>query len=52
MQTNVKKTYLFVMDNDEKRREQEPAPLLTIDGETLRTMNIEDVCRYLIYWGT
>jgi len=34
MQINVKKTYLLVIDNDKKRREQEPAPLLTINGET------------------
>jgi len=33
MQINVKKTYLLVIDNDQKRREQEPAPLLTINGE-------------------
>ena len=34
MQINVKKTYLLVMDNDQKRREQEPALLWTI-GEKL-----------------
>jgi len=39
MQINVKKTYLLVIDNDKKRREQEPAPLLTINGETLQAMN-------------
>ena len=52
MQINVKKTYLLVIDNDKKRREQEPALLLTINGETLRTMNLHDACRYLGYWGT
>ena len=52
MQINVKKTYLFVTDNDKKRREQEPAPLLTINGETLQAMNLDDACRYLGYWGT
>jgi len=31
MQINVKKTYLLVRDNDKKRREQEPVPLLTIN---------------------
>ena len=52
MQIDVKKTYLLVIDNDKKRREQEPAPLLTIIGETLQTMNLDDACRYLGYWGT
>jgi len=52
MQINVKKTYLLVIDDDIKRREQEPAPLLTIDGETLQTMNLHDACRYLGNWGT
>jgi len=50
MQINVKKTYLLVIDNDKKRREQEPAPLLTINGETLQAMNLDDACRYLGYW--
>ena len=27
-----------VIDNDKKRREQEPAPLLTINGETLQRL--------------
>ena len=31
----------------EERREQEPAPLLTINGETLQAMNLDDACRYL-----
>jgi len=52
MQINVKKTYLLVIDNDKKRREQEPAPLLTINGETLQAMNLDDACRYLGYSGT
>jgi len=52
MQINVKKTYLLVIDDDKKRREQEPAPLLTINGETLQAMNLDDACRYLGYWGT
>ena len=34
-----------------KSREQEPAPLLTINGETLQAMNLDDAC-YLGYWGT
>ena len=52
MQINVKKTYSSVIDNDKKRGEQEPAPLLTINGETLQAMHLDDACRYLGYWGT
>jgi len=52
MQINVKKPYLLVIDNNEKRREQEPAPLLTINRENLQAMNLDDACRYLGYWGT
>ena len=35
MQIHVKKTYLVVIDNNKKCREQEPALTLTINGETL-----------------
>jgi len=49
MQINVKKTYLLVIDNDKKRREQEPALLLTINGAALQAMNLDDACRYLGY---
>jgi len=52
MQINVKITYLLVIDNDKKRREEQPAPLLIIIGETLQAMNLDDACRYLGYWGT
>jgi len=41
MQINVKETYLLVTDINKKRREQEPAPLLTINGETLQAMNLD-----------
>jgi len=51
MQINVKKTYLLVIDNDKKRKVQEPAPLLTINGETLQAMNLDDACRFLRYWA-
>ena len=47
MQKNAKKTYLLIIDNDKKRREQEPAPLLTINGATLQAMNLDDACRYM-----
>jgi len=44
---------LLEIDDDKKRTEQEPAPLsLTINGETLQAMNLDDACRYLGYWGT
>ena len=52
VQINAKKTYLLVIDNDKKHREQKPAPLLTINGETLQAMNLDDACRYLGYWDT
>jgi len=52
MQINVKKPYLLVIDNDKQRREQELAPLLTINEETLQAINLDDACRYLGYWGT
>jgi len=45
MQINVKKTYLLVIDKDKKCREQEPAPLLTINGETFQAMDLDDACR-------
>ena len=32
----MKKTYLLIKDNDKQRREQEPAALLTINGENLQ----------------
>jgi len=52
MQINVKKTYLLVIHNDKKLREQEPAPPLTINGDTLQAINFDDACRYLKCWGT
>ena len=52
MQINVKITYLLVIDNDKKRREQEPALLSTINGAALQAMNLDDACRYLGYCGT
>jgi len=52
MQINLKKAYLLVIDNDKKPKAREPAPLLAINGETLQVMYLDDVCRYLGYWGT
>ena len=52
MEINVKKTFLLVIDKDQKRRKETPAPELDINGERLRTMNLDEACRYLGYWGT
>ena len=46
------KTFLLVMDKDRKRRESMPAPDLRINGERVKTLDINDTCRYLGYWGT
>ena len=47
-----KKTFLLVIDKDQKRRESTPAPDPRINGERLKTLDINDACRYLAYWGT
>ena len=52
MEITVNKTNLLVIDADKKRREQDTTPLLTINGETLQAMNLDDACRYLGYWIT
>jgi len=52
MKINVKKTFLLVIDKDRKRRESTPAPDLRINGERLKTLDINEACRYLGYWGT
>jgi len=52
MEINVKKTFLFVIHKDRKRRESIPAPDLRINGECLKTLDINDGRRYLDYWGT
>ena len=52
MEIKVKKTFLLVIDKDRKRRERTPAPDLRINGERLKTLDINDACRYLGYWGT
>ena len=46
MQIHVNRRCLLEIDDDKKRTEQEPAPLsLTINGETLQAMNLNDACR-------
>jgi len=51
MEINIKKTFLFVIDKDQKRRESMPAPDLRINGKRLKTLDIKDMCRYLSYRG-
>jgi len=51
MEINVQK-FLLVIDKDRKRRDSKPAPDLRIHGERLKTLDINDACRYLGYWGT
>jgi len=52
MEINVNKTFVLLFDKDRKRRESIPAPDLRINGKHLKTLDINDVCRYLGYWGT
>jgi len=47
-----KKTFLLVSDKCRKTRESTPAPDLRKNGERLKTLDINDTCRYLSYWGT
>jgi len=47
-----KKTCLLVIDKNRKRRESTPAPDLRINGERLKTLDINDACEYLGYLGT
>jgi len=44
--------FLLVIDKDQKRRESVPAPDLRINGERLKTLDINDACRHLGHWGT
>ena len=52
MTINIKKTFMLVIDKDRKRRGSMPAPDLRINGERLKTLDINDACPYLGYWGT
>jgi len=52
MEINMKKTFLLVIDKDRKRRKSMPAPDLRINGQRLKTLYINDTCRYLGYSGT
>jgi len=52
MELNVKNSFLVVIDKERKRRESIPAPDLRIKGKRLKTLDINDACQYLGYWGT
>jgi len=52
MEINVNKTFLRVIDKDRKRRESTPALDLRINGERLKTLDINGACWYLGHWGT
>jgi len=52
MEINVKQTFLLVMDKNQKRRKEIPAPELEINSERLRTINLDHDCQYLGYCGT
>ena len=51
---STQKNVLFIIDKDGKRRKSAPAPDLRINGERLKTLDINDACWYLAngYWGT
>jgi len=46
-----KKTFLLVIDKDQKRRKSIPALDLKTNGERLKTPDINDACLYLGYRG-
>jgi len=52
MEINFKKTFLLVIDKEQKRRESMPALDLMINSERLKTLDIDEACQYLAYWGT
>ena len=43
---------MLVIDKDRKRSQSTLAPDLRINGERLKTLDINDACSYLGYWGT
>jgi len=47
-----KKNFLARNWQRSKAKESIPAPDLRINGERLKTLDINDACRYLGYWGT
>jgi len=48
MEINIEKTFMLVIDKDLKQKESTPAPDQRIHSKTL---DINDACRYLGYWG-
>ena len=51
MEINVEKTFLLLIDKDQKRRKETPVADLEINSERLQTMNFHDACRYLGYFS-
>jgi len=51
MEINVQKTFWLVIDKDRKRRESMPTTDLKINGERLKSPDINDACRYRGYLG-
>jgi len=47
-----KKTFLFVIDRDRMKRKRTQAPGLRTNGKHLKTLDINNACWYLGYWGT
>ena len=43
---------MLVIDKDPKQRGSIPAPDLSINGEHLKTLDINDADQYIGYWGT
>ena len=43
---------MLVIDKDRKRKESTPAPDLRINDERLKTLDINEACRYLGHGGT
>jgi len=52
MDINVKKKFLLVIDKDRERKKRLLALYLRINGERLKTLNINDARWYLAYLGT
>jgi len=51
IEINFKATFLLIIDKDRKQRKRMRAPDLRINGERLKTLHINDACRYLGHCG-
>jgi len=52
LKITVKEIFLLVIDKHQKRMEIMLEPDLRINGERLKTLDINDACQYLGYQGT